>query len=87
MFDQQYPVTAKSRGWIFSTQTVWSLVPSSSNFALNTLMVLTKGDGVKWRSSVVGLIKDKRGNAFGARFNYLKYVKLKQAFYHLQLLP
>lgn len=34
MFDKQYLVTTKSQCWFFSTQTVWSLVPSSSNFAL-----------------------------------------------------
>lgn len=72
MFDQQYLVATKSQCWFFSTQTVWSLVPSSSNFALNTLMALTKGDGEKWRSSVVGIIKDRLTNAFGARFDYFE---------------
>lgn len=56
MFDQQYLVATKSQCWFFSTQTVWSLVPSSSNFVLNTLMVLTKRDGEKWKSSAVGII-------------------------------
>lgn len=72
MFDQQYLVATKLQCWFFSTQTVWSLVPSRGNFALNTLMVLTKRVEAKWRSSVVGVIKDRRTNAFGARFDYHK---------------
>lgn len=34
---------------------------------------------------MAGIIKDKHANASGARFDYIKWVKLKQTFYHLQL--